>query len=339
DDLDGIEDWRDTVLDRLAAAAPEGTVPPVISDFRAVRDLELVAENACGTALRELAAPRLRAVTVDPVTVTAGERRHDVPSYTRWWLSSHPVLGGERPDRLRTVDAVLLRGLYDVAEVDADLAALTGVLHDVEDVLADVDRATDLLWRLADWRRLVDLVLLREIYPRLATALDGVDVDRPDWVRVGADRVVGCDHAVVVDLPYLLPLLDRAVVPAAGSDPTAVAELLDVSLGSDLVRVAAPTGGRRQAWSAMPGAVAAAARCGAVVPGGQVAVHRGLEVGGVSVRWWPDGDVDHVDEPAGAGALGRALAWRLRRWELRAACVEALRSPDDPLLSAEDSLR
>ena len=38
-----------------------------------------------------------------------------VPGYLRWWLSTHPVLGGRRPDRLRHPDSTELQGLYEPA--------------------------------------------------------------------------------------------------------------------------------------------------------------------------------------------------------------------------------
>jgi hypothetical protein len=53
------------------------------------------------------------------------------------------------------------------------------------------------------------------------------------------------------------------------------------------------------------------------------------------VSWWPEGSVDHV-EP-GPDALGRALAWRLGRWDRRAAVAEALRAPERAaVFAAED---
>jgi hypothetical protein len=76
-------------------------------------------------------------------------------------------------------------------------------------------------------------------------------------------------------------------------------------------------------------------------------VHAGLTVTDVdgedvTAPWRAVADVDHVDEGAGAEALGRALAWRLGAWERRAAVVEALRAGESPRassqLEAEDDL-
>jgi hypothetical protein len=86
----------------------------------------------------------------------------------------------------------------------------------------------------------------------------------------------------------------------------------------------------------VPGAELAAARCGGPVPDATVALRERLTVGGTPVRWWPDAETDHTD--GSPYALGRALAWRLGAWSARAAAVEALTHPDDPLLPAEDAL-
>jgi hypothetical protein len=74
------------------------------------------------------------------------------------------------------------------------------------------------------------------------------------------------------------------------------------------------------------------------VPPARVARHDGLQVDGIAVPWWPAGDIDHVDVGAGAAALGRAIAWRLGRWDRRAAATEALEHrADGDRLVAEDA--
>ena len=87
-----------------------------------------------------------------------------------------------------------------------------------------------------------------------------------------------------------------------------------------------PTGPvvRTTAWRDVRGAHLAADRLGGEVPDASVTFHDGLTVSGRPVPWWPDDGTDHVDAAAGVLALGRALAWRLGRWELRAAAIEAL---------------
>jgi hypothetical protein len=66
------------------------------------------------------------------------------------------------------------------------------------------------------------------------------------------------DDAVVLDAPYLQPLVDAPLVPAGGA-PGAVADLLDLPLASELVRgtvTSRPV--RRLGWAELPGAALAA---------------------------------------------------------------------------------
>jgi hypothetical protein len=339
-DLDGEDDWYAAIEDRLAARAAAQDVPPKLVELVAVRDLELVADHAWAAALPLVAA--LPGAAAPAVAVLAGGDRVEVPSYLRWWLSTHPVLAGHRPDRLRLPGAVDLAGLYDAVDGPVDLLTFAGCLRGLDDVLGDPDRAADLLGRLGDPARVVPAVTLRVAYARLASALDGYDVDPPGGVRVAPDRVVRHDDAVVLDLPYLLPLLTGAVVPAGGA-PGAVADLLDLPFASEVVaaEVTSAAASTRD-WVDVPGAVLAAHWCGVETPPGAVATHRPVVVtGGVEVDWWPGaaGGPDAVSAAAGPGALGRALAWRLGRWDRRGAIIEALRRPETAeTLRAEDTL-
>ncbi|MGY1704884.1 sacsin N-terminal ATP-binding-like domain-containing protein [Geodermatophilus sp. SYSU D00697] len=324
-DVDGAEEWADAVLDRL----PPGGPPPRWPPLTAVRDLELVVDWP--GALRLLAA--LPAATWADVLLDGVA----VPGHLRWWLATHPVLDGSRPDRLRHPGSVELQGLYEAARAEPALVDLLRPPATVADVLADVDGALDLLDRLGDPRRTVAPAVLRTVHARLARALDGVDVDPPDRVRVAPDRVVAADEAVVLDAPWLLPLVDRALVPAGGA-PGPVADLLDLPLATEVVRVRVGTRPvRRLRWAEVPGAALAAARLGVAGLEGEVAVHEPLRAGGRPVPWWPGDDVDHVDgTPA---ALGRALAWRAGAWPLRQALAEAFAGPGRAgELAAEDAL-
>jgi hypothetical protein len=326
-DLDLEAEWMEAVLDRL----PEQRVPPRLASFVAVRDLDLVVDW-------DRALPLLAGV--DPTAdLQLGDGSHvEVPSYTTWWLSTHRTFRGRRPDRLRAPSATDLEGLYDAADVDPDRLALLGVAHSLDEVLADPDRALDLLDRLGDPDRTAPAATLRTVYPRLALVLEDA-ADPPDRVRVGPATTVAREDAVVLDLPYLLPLLgdERTPVPADEA-PGPVADLLDLPLAGELLGPLAPdvTPARTARWADVPGAELAAARCGGPVPEGTVAVHDRLAVAGTPVRWWPDADTDHTD--GSPYALGRALAWRLGAWSARAAAVEALTDPDDPALPAEDAL-
>jgi hypothetical protein len=321
-DVDAADRWADAVLDRLPHDAP----PPAWPRLTAVRDLELVRDWHRALPLLAAAPAEARADVV-----LGGVR---VPSYLRWWLSTHRVLDGARPDRLRHPDCTELQGLYEPATGASAVLELLRPPATVDDVLADIDGAIDLLDRLGDPARTVRPDVLRTVYARIATALDGIDVDPPERVRIAADRVV--EEAVVLDAPYLQPLVTGPVVPAGGA-PGAVADLLDLPLASEKVRATVPVGGRRLRWAELPGADLAAARLGVVELGGEVAVHDTLTVAGQAVSWWPEEAVDHVDgSPA---ALGRALAWRAGAWPLRQALAEAFAFPDRAAeLAAEDAL-
>jgi len=329
-DLADEAEWMDALLDRL----PPQPVPPRLPTLVAVRDLDLVRDDAWDRALPLVAAlPRIRPAV--PVVLADGSEVR-VPSYTTWWLSTHRTIGGRRPDRLRRPDATDLAGLYDEADAEPALLELAGVLGGLDEVLADPDRAVDLLHRLGDDHRTVTGPTLRTAYARLATALDGVDPDLPDRVRVAPDRVTDRDRAVVLDAPYLLPVLvGRQPVPAGG-EPAAVADLLDLPMAGELDHPTAVTSDAvlELPWAEVPGAGLAAERLGTAPPAATVAVHEGLTVGEATVGWWPDGDTDHIDADAGPAALGRALAWRLGAWRARAAAVEALADAD-----AADRLR
>jgi hypothetical protein len=322
-DVDGAEEWADAALDRLPADAPPPEWPPLT----AVRDLESVSDWS-------RALPLLATVPQDAwADVVLGGV--PVPGYLRWWLRTHPVLDGGRPDRLRHPASTDLQGLYESASAPEAVLALLGPPVTVDDVLADLDGAVDLLHRLGDPARTVRPEVLRTVYARLAVALDGIDVDPPSRVRVAPDRVAV--DALVLDAPYLQPLVDRPVVPAGGA-PGAVADLLDLPLAGELVRgFLTSRPGSRTPWSQLPGADLAAARLGLAEVTGEVAVHQELTVDGRPVPWWPADDVDHVDgTPA---ALGRALAWRAGAWSLRQALAEAFEFPDRAAeLAAEDAV-
>ncbi|MGY1712748.1 sacsin N-terminal ATP-binding-like domain-containing protein [Geodermatophilus sp. SYSU D00758] len=324
-DVDGAGEWADAVLDRLPPEAP----PPVWPVLTAVRDLDLVADWGGALALlTELPAPAWADVDLGGVRV---------PGYLRWWLLTHPVLDGQRPGRLRHPGARELQGLYEPARADGRLLDLLRPPASVDDVLADVDDALDLLDRLGDPRRTVRPEVLPGLYARLAAALDGVDADPPERVRVAPGRVVAAEDAVVLDVPWLHPLVDRPLVPAGGA-PAAVADLLDLPLASEVVRAQVEsTPVRRQRWADLPGAALAAARLGTDLPPGEVAAHATLRAGGRPVSWWPGDGVDHVD--GSPGALGRALAWRAGAWARRQALAEAFAEPGRPdELAAEDAV-
>ena len=124
-----------------AAAAAGDRLPPVMPQFAAVRDLDLVDAHQWPQALRLIAAdPRLRACVVGYQRVVHPDGTSiDVSSYTSWWLRSHPVLGGRLPTQLYLPgpgDA--LAGLLDPAPLlglDETFLAAIGVATSVRDLI------------------------------------------------------------------------------------------------------------------------------------------------------------------------------------------------------------
>jgi hypothetical protein len=290
------------------AGLPAGAA---VEEFVAVRDLELVRPDALGALVALLAVPPLRSAVVAPTLVTRpdGERLR-VASYTAWWLSSEPVLGGRKPGELRlSAGDPALEGLYDVApddDFDAELLRALGVLES----LADAD-ADDVLERLADPDRVVSRAQLRVINRWLSEQL----VEPPDLVRAiraGRVEVVPVDDAVVVDAPDLYELLgERAVVPVAASHAVALAERLDLPVASELADFAVLS-------------------VGEVVD--DAVVHERLVVHDLDqveceVAWRLAAGTLHVDASRLAFGLGRGRAWRDGVWSERHRRTEALFDP------------
>ena len=145
-DLDDEDLWVESVLDTLdlepaESAAGAGVPGGLLVELVAVRDLELVDDDRWPAALSVLAAdPRLRSAVVEParVVLPAG-RVADVEPYTAWWLRTHPVLAGRRPDRLRAPGASALAGVLDAAPdlgLDEAFLRAIGVVTSVADVAA-----------------------------------------------------------------------------------------------------------------------------------------------------------------------------------------------------------
>jgi antitoxin (DNA-binding transcriptional repressor) of toxin-antitoxin stability system len=342
-DLDGADDWAAWVRALLGGAA-DGPVPPVAVEVAAVRDLELVDPGRWPRALEIIASRQaLRAALVNPTRVRLADGRHaDVPSYTAWWLRTHPVLGGRRPADLRSADAdPLLEGLYDPAAdpaelgwllSDAGLARALGVRASLAELLAEPGGADELLDRLADPARPVERAQLRSLWAALATAPD-VQCAPPDRIRavLGADVVVAdASDVLVLDSPDLWPLVaGRPLILAPYDMSLALAELLDVPVASESVPgVVEGTGERRP----VPGIVAA------VLPDAPESylAHEKLLVDGVPVPWrCADGEV-HAGTAAG---LACGLAWAAGQWHARHLLTTVLASPDEaPRLLAEADL-
>jgi hypothetical protein len=357
-DLDGAGDWAASVRARLGAGdGPAPPVPPVATELTAIRDLDLVDPARWPRALEVIAArPALRAALVNPVRVRLADGRHrDVPSYTAWWLGSHPVLNGRRPADLR-LDGTdpLLEGLYDpmpaaagaaggpaglgLLASDAGLARALGVRASLAELLAEPGGADELLDRLADPARPVGRAQLRSLWAALAAAASApgeilADVTPPEAIRAvrGANVVVaGASRVLVLDSPDLWPLVAARPLVLAPYDLSLVlAELLGIAVASEWVPgVVEGTGERCR----VPGIVTA------VLPDAPESylAHDKLVVDGVPVPWrCADGEV-HAAGPAG---LASALAWAAGQWHARHLLASLLTAPEDaPRLLAEADL-
>lgn len=319
-DLDEEDMWLESL--------PSFDLPPVVPEFTAIRDLELVADWPAALAL--ITRPPLRGALL-PLRIDGLE----VPSYTAWWLSTHPVLGGRRPLELRLPGAdPLLTGLYDEAPEGLDHGALAmlGVRTTLTDLLASHGGPEELLELLADPSVTVDRAQLRALWMALA-AVDPSRVAPPSSVRavLGGDIVVAsADDAVVVEAPDLLQLVtDRPLVLAPFDLAEALSELLDLPLAGELVSgTVTSTGAERpvpkEVRSLLPTAPA------------HYVEHEKLLVDGVPCAWrYFDGMV-HCD---GVDGLARGLAWATGQWNDRLAVAALLRNPGDvPLLLAEADL-
>jgi hypothetical protein len=296
-DLDDEADWW--------AGLPDGAA---VAELVAVRDLELVADDAWPAGLEMLADPSRRSAVVDPAVVLLPDGgRVRVSSYTAWWLGRHPVIGDRLPSQWRLPGAdPLLRALYDEAPAAADRELLLAI--GVLDALDDADPA-DVLERLADPARTITREELRAWARWLAAADPGEVPSRIRAVRDGEVVVVDAADAVIVDAPDLLPLLgNRAIVPVTASAAADLADRLDLPLATELADYAVVSAGK---------------------PDGHAVVHDGLRVRDADgevreVVWRLVDDVLHVDRDSYAVGLGRGLAWRDGLWSQRHRRTEEL---------------
>ena len=232
--LDAVDVWCEDVLDRL----PESPVPPVATEIVAVRDLDLVDDDAWPQALALLAQPPLRDALIQPVRVLLPDgTTESVRPYTAWWLRDHPVLDGRRPAGLRAAGSdPLLAGLYDSADAtgfdDAQVLRALGVRTSVAALLDEPGGAAELLGRLADPDRPVSASQLHALYTALAD-LDPEQVTLPDELRAVVDGEVaggrrGGRGRRGRPRPAAAGGAARALLPVAPARAAELAELLQV---------------------------------------------------------------------------------------------------------------
>jgi hypothetical protein len=284
--------------------------------LEAVRDLDLVADDAWPDAIRLLAG--------EPDTW-----RVIRTGYTSWWIAHHALLAGEPPAHWRLPDAHELAGLYDVAPTDLEpeLQALMGVRREL--VVESTEDAEDLLDRLADPTRTVTRGTAQRAYTALAEAVrDGIvdpaDLDPPPEVRTADGGIT--DNGAVLDAPWLAPVTDGYVaVDADLAEP--LAELLDIPLASEAAPARPDSTGERVAWADLGAVVDACDLVDVPVPPGGPVVHEQLMVAGRRVPWWADGDTVHCEDTT--DGLARALAWTVGRWPDRHLLAALLEDPEN----------
>ncbi|MFE6050870.1 sacsin N-terminal ATP-binding-like domain-containing protein [Kitasatospora sp. NPDC056446] len=364
---DGLADWAEDALEALQADEAVG-VPPVAAELLAVRDLDLVDDDAWPEALAALARPPYRDAVVNPVRTLLPDGSYaDLPPYTAWWLRDHPVLGGREPAGLRAAGAdPLLRGLYDEARTTLDeqfLHAL-GVRTTLAALLAEPHGPDEVLDRLTDPAAAVGHRQLHGIHSALARVdverIEPLDVVRalppldPATGRRPAHTVlVDATEAVVADAPDLVQLLHPypllPVAPALAAD---LAERLHVSLASEVA------GGRVLSEGVLHRVPAVVRE---LLPGCPVAYEEhedllvvGPDGGEAAVDWrWDTGadapeppydpelaeagdEDDEFDVPPVPGLLHAAtpeglaagLAWSVGQWHRRFEVLAALSEPD-----------
>ncbi|MFI6611620.1 sacsin N-terminal ATP-binding-like domain-containing protein [Streptomyces sp. NPDC050507] len=322
--LDAVDVWCEDILDQL----PDTPVPPVATEIVAVRDLDLVDDDAWPQALALLARPPLRDALTQPVRVLLPDgTTQSVRPYTAWWLRDHPVLDGRRPAGLRAHGGdPRLAGLYDAADAtgfdDAQVLRALGVRTSVAALLDEPGGAAELLGRLADEDRPVGPVQLHSLYTALAE-LDPEQVTLPDELRAVVDgevRVVDAADAMIADAPDLLPLTGGvALLPVAPASAAELAELFQVRrLGESVEAEVTSEGEEHQ----VPDPVRIL--LGAGTPDTYVE-HGELRAGGTELDWrrTPDGVV-HASTLEGVAA---GLAWAAGQWPRRFEVAALLEDP------------
>jgi hypothetical protein len=262
-DLDDEDRWWDAL-----------DAPP--SRLVAVRDLDLVADSAWPAALALLAGERAtRAAITEP---TPGGS-----SYTAWWLARRARLGERRPGHWRLPSAAVLAPLYDpvpATGLDETFLAAIGVRAGL--AVPDATAAADLLARLADPARHPDPALVLAAHAALAAAVaaghvDPDDLDPPQRVRALDGSTADSGVAVVLDLPWLAPVLAPGEL-VAGGDPGALADLLDLPLASEVVAGAVEGDGTPVRWADIAEVALACQALGTPVPEGELRRHDELTV-------------------------------------------------------------
>ena len=340
-DEDFAEDWPDDtlkaagVLDSFAVVTDDephepdhdlpdeeawwDSLPEPPSTLVAIRDLDLVADDAWPAALRLLAA---RPETLRALRVPRG--------HAAWWIAQYAVLGGLAPSEWRLPGADLA-GLYDVVPdlgLSEELLRAAGVRTDL--TLSTVDEAEDVLKRLADPERTISSGLITRAHDAVVDS--GFEPPPPEAVRAADGSVV--DGALVLDVPWVAGALEPDQYVVAPEDPERLADLLDLPLAST-EQAAVTSEGEYAPWAELPALKLVADQLGIRLPEGGVLVHDPLTVSiqgaDHDVQWWSDDRLHAADTSEG---LARAFAWAAGRWPDRHLITALLDDPSPRTLLA-----
>lgn len=300
----------------------------------AVRDLDLVADDAWPAALRLLASER---TTWRALTAPGG--------YTGWWVARNALLAGAAPLDWRLPPVTRLAGLYDPLPdvgLGDDTARAAGVRGEL--TVADAGDAADLLERLGDPGRDIPLATASRVYEVLVTAdLPAAELPLVDRVRTLAGTVAAAADAVVLDAPWLLAVwpATRLVGAPAWAAADSLAELLDLPLATEQTSATVGSTGEYVPWGELPAVVEVAGMLElafAELAWGGVLLHEHLTVGvgeeshsasRWDVSWWVDGRLHAADTTQG---LARAFAWAADRWHDRHLIAALLDAPESAVL-------
>ena len=310
-----FDSWVDAALAELG----HPDEPPLLAELLAVRDLDLVREDAWPAVLGSLAGdPATHAVLTGLAwAVLSDGTRRRVPSYTSWWLRTFARIDGHVVGELCAPDAdSVVRELLHPApsKLGREVASALGIVRSLDDLIA-VPRL--LLDRLADREVQLSAAVLGRIYWALGAS--DPDVAPPEQIRVagpgGGSDVVAADSVVVASSPQWLQLDLAALIPG----PEALATVLDVDLAEDRYRSMPESQG---VAVPVPDVVLR------IVPDAPSTFyeHDDLRVCGTSVGWWVD--ESGTITAATSDGLARAVAWTSGRWDVRLLLAAALSDPD-----------
>ncbi|MBA0127693.1 molecular chaperone Hsp90 [Haloechinothrix sp. YIM 98757] len=302
--------------------------PP--SRVLAVRDLDLVADDAWPAALRLLAE-----------SPDSGHALREPGGHTGWWIARFADLDGACPRSWRMPDAVALEGLYDpVPDVGLprDVLVAAGVREDL--AVCDASDAADLLARLADRERAPRPGVVLRAHAALAElaarpGFDVAQVDAPTEVRALDGGVIDAGHACVLDQAWPLEVVDAGLLVGCGRECDSLAELLDLPLAREVYAGEVTSEGDVLSWTELSAIRDLADLLGTTVPEGGLYLHPRLTVRvdgqDRQARWWvaADGLVHAEDSIDG---LARAYAFAADRWEARHQIAALLSDPEPATL-------